>query len=351
MNILDRYLGRTFLGACLLILGVLAVLLSLFELIAQMEDVGLGRALLYVLLTLPGRLLDLLPVATLLGGIVALGLFNDRGEIVAMEAAGVSAPRICAAVLGASLLLMLAAGLLAELVVPAMEARARRMRVQEVAADLGVTLPGEGFWVRRGPTFIHAGRMLGQGIAADLDLFTFDPAGRLQTAIQARTAVLQADGRWQLREVVERRIMDGAIFTQQVASLPLADFLRADQVGLLGAPPGSLSIPDLRRYIEVLQQSGQDADRYAIALWRKLGVPLNTLAMALLALSFVFGPTRDVGADYRVAIGTFVGIVLCFFDQMSVQWGLLLNLSPMLTALLPFALIGGVAGLRLRRMR
>ena len=83
MRTLDRYIARTFLAACLLIMAVLAVLLSLFELIAQLEDVGrggygLGSALLFVLLTLPGRLLDLLPVATLLGGIVALGLLNDR---------------------------------------------------------------------------------------------------------------------------------------------------------------------------------------------------------------------------------------------------------------------------------
>ena len=79
-------------------------------------------------------------------------------------------------------------------------------------------------------------------------------------------------------------------------------------------------------------------------------MPLGTGAMALLALSFVFGPTRGVGAGYRVALGTFVGIVLYFFDQMSIQWGLLLNLSPALTALAPFVLIGAVAGLRLRRI-
>ena len=80
MRTLDRYIARTFLAACLLIMAVLAVLLSLFELIAQLEDVGLGgyglgSALLFVLLTLPGRLLDLLPVATLLGGIVAIAGF------------------------------------------------------------------------------------------------------------------------------------------------------------------------------------------------------------------------------------------------------------------------------------
>ena len=52
MRTLDRYIARTFLAACLLIMAVLAVLLSLFELIAQLEDVGrggygLGSALLF----------------------------------------------------------------------------------------------------------------------------------------------------------------------------------------------------------------------------------------------------------------------------------------------------------------
>ena len=355
MRTLDRYIGRTFLAACLLILAVLAVLLSLFELIAQLEDVGrggygLGSALGYVLCTLPGRLLDLLPVATLLGGIVALGLLNDRGEIVAMEAAGVSRARTGAAVLGASLLLMVVAALLAELVVPGLEARARRLQAAGIAADEGVTLTGEGFWMRRGRTYIHAGRMLGTGVAADLDLFTFDGENRLQSAIRARRAVLEADGRWLLHDVEERRVAEGAITVNRAASQPMGEFLRVDQVGLLGLPPASLSTPDLLRSIEALEQSGQNADRYAIALWRKLGMPLGTGAMALLALSFVFGPTRGVGAGYRVALGTFVGIVLYFFDQMSIQWGLLLNLSPALTALAPFVLIGAVAGLRLRRI-
>ena len=355
MRTLDRYIGRTFLAACLLILAVLAVLLSLFELIAQLEDVGrggygLGSALGYVLCTLPGRLLDLLPVATLLGGIVALGLLNDRGEIVAMEAAGVSRARTGAAVLGASLLLMVVAALLAELVVPGLEARARRLQAAGIAADEGVTLTGEGFWMRRGRTYIHAGRMLGTGVAADLDLFTFDGENRLQSAIRARRAVLEADGRWLLHDVEERRVAEGAITVHRAASQPMGEFLRVDQVGLLGLPPASLSTPDLLRSIEALEQSGQNADRYAIALWRKLGMPLGTGAMALLALSFVFGPTRGVGAGSRVALGTFVGIVLYFFDQMSIQWGLLLNLSPALTALAPFVLIGAVAGLRLRRI-
>lgn len=355
MRKLDVYIGRTFLTYCLLIMLILAVLLSLFELITQLDDVGKGSyqlpdALFFVLLTLPKRILDLLPITTLLGGIVALGTMADHGEIVGMEAAGVSVPRICMTVLATSLLLMLAAGLLAELVVPAMEQEARKSHARAISSDEGIDLSREGFWVRRGTSYIHVEKMLGKGVATHLDIFEFDDQRRLRTYTHAKSAVLQDNRQWMLHNVTERRIDDGEITTRQLSTLALDAFLNADQAGVLGLPPYSLSTPELIRYIETLKVSGQDADPYAIALWRKVSVPLATGAMALLSLSFIFGSTRSISAGYRITIGSFVGILLYFIDQMSVQWGLLLNLSPVVTAMLPVVLVSAITLVRLRKV-
>ena len=355
MRILDVYIGRTFLTYCLLIMLVLAVLLSLFELISQLDDVGKGSyrlpdALFFVLLTLPKRILDLLPVATLLGGIVAMGIMADHGEIVGMEAAGVSVPRICTAVLVSSMLLMLAAGILAEMVVPAMEQQARKSHAQAISSDEGIGLSKEGFWVRRGNAYIHVERMLREGVAANLDIFRFDDQGRLQTFTQAQTAVLQDNRQWILHNITEKTVNDGEVITRHLPSLTIDTFVSSEQVSILGLPPYSLSTLDLIRYIEALRESGQDPDQYSIALWRKLSVPLATGAMALLSLSFVFGSTRGISAGYRITIGSFVGIALYFADQMSIQWGLLLNLSPFVTAMLPVLLISGITFVRLRKV-
>jgi len=355
MRKLDVYIGRTFLTYCLLIMLVLAVLLSLFELIAQLDDVGKGSyrlpdALLFVLLTLPKRILDLLPITTLLGGIVAMGTMADHGEIVGMEAAGISVPRICTTVFVTSMLLMLTAGILAELVVPAMERQARKSHAQAISSDEGIDLSREGFWVRRGNSYIHVEKMLKEGVAAGLDIFRFDDRKQLRTYTHAKNAVLRDNRQWLLHDVTERTIDDGEITTRQLPTLAMDTFLSADQVGVLGLPPYSLSTPDLIRYIETLKESGQDTDPYAIALWRKISVPLATGAMALLALSFVFGSTRSVSAGYRMTIGSLVGIGLYFVDQMSVQWGLLLNLSPVVTAMLPVLLISAITVVRLRQV-
>jgi lipopolysaccharide export system permease protein len=123
-----------------------------------------------------------------------------------------------------------------------------------------------------------------------------------------------------------------------------------DQVDVLELPADSLSSIDLYRYIGAMRESGQNADRYALALWRKLSVPLTTGAMVLLSLPFIFGSTRIITAGKRIMIGSFVGIVFYFGDQLIVHLGLLLSLTPVITAMTPVILISGIALWQLRKV-
>jgi lipopolysaccharide export system permease protein len=354
MRTLDIYIGRSFLNYFFIIILILMVLFSLFELLSQLDDVGIGsyslkNAFTFVALTLPKRLLDLMPVSTLLGGILALGMMADHGELVAMEALGVSTSRICATVLVTGTLLMLVSGILAEMVVPGMEQLARKSRAKAMSTA-GVTLTQQGFWVRRGNSFIHVDSMLSEGVAANLEIFDFDNNGRLQTLTHAQNADLQDNGQWVLHDITQKSISDNEITTRKVETITLDSFLSAYQVSVLELPPYSLSTPNLIHYINALHKSGQNADQYSIALWRKLSVPLTTGAMVLLSLSFVFGSTRSIGAGYRMTLGAFIGVVLYFADQLIIQWGLVLNLSPIITAMIPVLLISSIAFVRLRRV-
>ena len=353
MRILDFYIGRSFLKYFFLIILILMVLFSLFELLSQLDDVGRGsyklnNALIFVALTLPKRLFDLMPISTLLGGIVALGLMADHGELLAMEASGISILRICSAVFVTGMLLMLTSGILAEMVIPSMEQQARKSRAQAISTT-GITLTKQGFWARRENAYIHVDKMLSEGVAANLDIFEFDDQGRLQTFTHAKHANLQDNRQWILHTITQKIIAESEVTTKRMNTMTLDSFLSADQVSVLELPPYSLSTPNLMRYISALRQSGQNTDQYSIALWRKLSIPLTTGAMVLLSLSFVFGSTRSISAGYRITTGAFVGIVLYFADQMIMQWGLLLSLNPFITAMIPVLLISSIAFGRLRR--
>jgi len=89
-------------------------------------------------------------------------------------------------------------------------------------------------------------------------------------------------------------------------------------------------------------------DPYRLALWRKLGVPLITGAMVLFSLSFVFGSNRRVSAGRRITMASLIGLVLYFADQLIMHTGLLLNLNPPITAMIPVVFISGLAVWRLR---
>jgi lipopolysaccharide export system permease protein len=354
MLTLDRYIGISFLRSFFLIIIILVALFSFLELVTQLDDVGKGNfrvpdALVFIGLSMPRRMLDLMPISTLLGSVIALGLLADHGELLAMQAGGMSVQRICMSVLAAGTLLILLTGVLGEMVVPPMDQLARKRRALAISAT-GITLTKQGFWARRGLTYIHVGKTLSGGTAADLDLFETDEKGRLKIFTHAREASVQGDDQWTLKDVTRKIFTEQGISTQQIQLMTMHSFLSADQVDVLELPADSLSSVDLYRYIEAMRGSGQNADRYALALWRKLSVPLTTGAMVLLSLPFIFGSTRIITAGKRIMIGSFVGIVFYFGDQLILYLGLLLSLKPVITAMTPVILISGIALWQLRKV-
>ena len=353
MKKLDLYIGSSILGSLVLVVTVLVVLFSFLEFVSQLDDVGKGDyqlkdVFLFIGLTLPRRILDMMPISTLLGSIVALGLLADHGELLAMQAGGMSVRRICWSVFATGTLLILATGILAEMLVPPMDQLARRRRASALSGT-GITLTQQGFWARRGLSYIHVGKTLSGGMATNLDIFERDEKGRLKVFTHARQANIEDNKKWILRGIVQKSFTEQGIATQQVESLTLDSFLDSDQVDILELPPDSISFTDLRLYIQALRQSGQNTDRYSLALWRKLSVPLTTGAMILLSLPFIFGSTRMVTAGRRIMMGAFVGIAFYFADQVIVHLGLLLNLMPFLTAMTPVAIISGIASWQLRQ--
>ncbi len=354
MKTLDRHIAVSFLRSFLAIFTILVALFSLLELMSQLDDVGKGSyqvkdVLLFIGLTLPRRMLELMPISTLLGSVVALGLLADHGELLAMQAGGMSVRRICWSVFATGTVLILLTGLLAEIVAPPLDQLARKKRALAISGT-GFTLTKQGFWARRGSAYIHVGKTHSGGVATDLDIFETDEKGRLEIYTHAREANIQNNNQWVLREITRKTFTDQGITTTHMPSLRLDSFLSSDQVDVLEIPADSLSSSDLYRYAGALRESGQNADRYALALWRKLGVPLTTGAMVLLSLPFIFGSSRSVTAGKRIMMGSFVGIVFYFGDQVIVHLGLFLSFSPMITAMTPVILISGIALWKLRQV-
>ena len=124
MKILARYISLRLAFGWLLVFLTITALFSFIELVGQLDDVGKGNyemkdAFMYVAYTLPGRVVNLAAVSSLLGGIVALGTLANSDELLAMRTCGFSVFRIARVVLSTGGVIMLGVILLAQFAVPA----------------------------------------------------------------------------------------------------------------------------------------------------------------------------------------------------------------------------------------
>jgi lipopolysaccharide export system permease protein len=354
MRILDRYIGTRFLGGFLLLLCILFSLFTFVELLTQLDNVGkrnfhVQDAFFFVALNTPRRIYDLIPMSALLGSIIALGVLADRGELLAMQAAGVSVRRICGTVLVTGALLIPAVVALGEFVAPPLEQSARTLCLRALS-DPGVLPTKQGFWARRGNACIHVARSFGGEAAADVDIFERDDQWRITRVVHASRATISPNRRWLLQDVTERTIADEDIKTQGLPSLELDSFLSPAQVAVLQLPPDTMSARDLYHYIRALRERGQNASTYALALWQKITMPVATGTMILLSLTFVFGPPRERTPGFRIMMGCMVGVAFFLANQVMGRLGLVLEFHPAVATMTPIAAILAVAVWLLRRI-
>jgi lipopolysaccharide export system permease protein len=352
IKIIDRYIGRNTLQGFFLVLSLLVVLLSFMELLIQIKDVGKGSfqmpdAFGFVALTIPKRIVDLMPVAALLGSIVALGLLADHQELTAMQAAGISVQRIAFSVLGTSGVIMLAAIIMAEFVAPPLDQMARFQRSRAIYGK-AMMMSKEGFWVRHGSAFVHVERSLSKERAADIEVYELDESGRLRQFISAAEAVIHDGQNWHLRGLQAKTFNGDAVSVLSMDEYHLRSFLTPGQVALLQLPPDSLSLSDLWSYIRSLEERAQNSKAYALAFWQKICLPLTTGVMVLLSLTFIFGSTRTRNASQRIFAGMLTGVVFQLANQIFAHLGLILNLPPILTTLAP---VGFILVIALRLLR
>jgi lipopolysaccharide export system permease protein len=87
-----------------------------------------------------------------------------------------------------------------------------------------------------------------------------------------------------------------------------------------------------------------------LAFWKKLFQPLETISLVLIAISFIFGPLRDVSIGYRIFTGVLTGIVFQTVQDLLGPASIVFGFSVMFAALTPIVANFFVGWLFLRRV-
>jgi len=134
---------------------------------------------------------------------------------------------------------------------------------------------------------------------------------------------------------LERVVAIGGVVVLARDADDLPEVLTREQAEVLALPPRTLSLTELLGFIANLEERGQNAGRYRLALWQKLSLPVMTAAMIMLSLPFVFGPARSASLGWRIMAGAIIGVAFFFLNQILGYAGLIIQISPAWTTFVP----------------
>ena len=150
---------------------------------------------------------------------------------------------------------------------------------------------------------------------------------------------------WELDHVKEIRFApDGAVSARSLDTLRIRSSLAPETVSALVTKPDRMSSLDLYRYVDYLKQNKQQAERYEIALWKRIVYPFVIWVMMLMALPAAFLQARAGAVGARVFVGILIGVGFHLVNSLFSHLGILNTWPAPIMALLPSAIALLLAG-------
>ena len=337
MNLLLRHLGREIYFSITLVFFALIMLFAFMDLIHELSVMGegeyhLGYVLMFVVLTIPGHMTGLFPVAVLIGTILALVQMSANSELTVYRSSGASVSQLVGALFVIGLPLVILSFVVSEFVAPPSERMAQQLRLKARNAQVSLREFRSGVWVKDEHSFVNVKNVMPDTSLLNIDIYRFDDTYHLQAITNAKRANFIGPGRWQLAEVLETRFGKEGVTTNSQPRQEWSSALNPGIFSVLLVVPEQMSVLDLYQYTEHLKDNRQKSARYEIAMWNKLVYPLAVLVMMMLALPFASYHRRAGGSSAMVFMGIVLGLVFHFFGRLFASLGALNDWQPFFSA-------------------
>jgi lipopolysaccharide export system permease protein len=355
MQIFKRYFWQeTSISISMMMLGLLAMF-SFFDLIQELDSLGQGnygitQMLVFVLLSIPGHIYDVVPVAVLVGMMYSLGTLARNSELVVMRISGLSLLNIGWILVKVGMLFTALTFFVGELITPISEKMAQRMRVQATDSVIAQDFKS-GLWVKDGKSFVNVETVLPDASLLNVHIYEFDENFKLRSINVAKKGEFE-DERWSLSEVTQtkfnssKKIEQNNIQTQVFNKANWKSLIRPELLNVLLVAPEKMSVWNLYAFIQHLQTNKQKTTRYDVALWSKMIYPLACMVMVILALPFGFLQQRSGGTSAKLFIGVMLGVAYQIMNRVFIHLGVLNDWPPLMSAITPTILFL-IAGLSL----
>lgn len=343
MRVIQRMIYRESLRAVAFVTTGFLALFFFFDFVDELQNLGTGgygltQALLYVLLLIPGRLYELLPITVLIGTIFVMARLAQSSEFTILRTSGLGPWRALRSLLLFGLAFFMLTFAIGDYLAPQTNRAAQLVKAQRQGR---ITTGQTGAWLKeRQPernVAVNIGALDPGGRMLNVRIFEFDAQGTLSAMTEAGRASFGSEGNWLLEDVWRSEMGVGAapVRRSRSASLSWLTSISEDMVSAALLKPERMSTFDLFVYIRHLRANGQSAQRYEIEFWRKAFYPMGCLVMVMLALPFAYLHFRSGGISSYVFGGVMVGISFFLLNNVFGYIGNLQNWYPWLTAAAP----------------
>lgn len=341
MNIISRYLIKEIsLNILLMLIGLIAMF-SFVDFIQELDSLGdgsygIGKMMIFVLLSAPGHIYDVAPVAVLVGAMYSLGQFSRHSELVVLRVSGISLFEIGKMLVQVAVVFSIFTFLVGELITPFSEKLAQRLRIQATDSVVAQDFRS-GSWVKDGRNFVNVETVLPDATLLNLHIYEFDHNFHLKTIKNAKQAKFDSNT-WHLKDMSETVFEKNRVLTNVYHMADWQSLIRPELLNVLLVVPNKMSAWNLYAFINHLQINKQNTTRYDVALWAKLIYPLACIVMMILALPFGFLQQRSSTTTTKIFIGLFLGIVYQILNRVFAHLGTLNDWTPFISAVTPTVL-------------
>lgn len=338
MKILYRYLNlEVAIPIFWVMIGLIAIF-SFFDFIQEINDIGKGSYNIlsifsYVVLSIPGHVYEIVPIAVLIGSMYAMGQLSENSELTVIRSSGYSVKRIALSLSFTGIFFTLFTFAVGDLVTPFTEKKAQEIRI--IAKDSIVAQEfGSGLWIKDNNSFINVERVLPDTSLSNINIYEIDKNFHLRTIIKAKKGSFK-ESEWKLEDVDQTIFNQGKVSTNSLKSANWKSLIRPEMMNVLLTSPEKMSSISLINFIKYLKNNKQKVTRYEISLWEKLIYPLACIVMILFAIPFGFFQERSGGKNTKIFLGILFGIFYQIMNSSFRYIGLLNDWHPLSCAVLP----------------
>ena len=344
MKILTRHIYWRLFCLCIGSLLALACLFLFFDFIQELSgrsaiQSNLNLIIATVLLKVPDRLYELLPLAVLIGALITFSTLSQASEYVVIRSSGGSV-RSFLVILGLNgVVFAMLAFLVGEFLAPEANRIAGDLKLSQSENKIVLKNFRSGYWVKDGNAFVNIGSVESPSLLRNVSIFFIDGGSRVSSRISAGSATYKGDADWVLTNVTENVFSSDRIVTKRKDESLWKTDLVPETLKLLGVSRNQMSFYQLIANVGYLKDTGQNYSAVESVLWSKIAHPLTVAALGLLGFIAAEMQSRSRSLGIVLFLGVISGVGIYFLNKFLFSLGSIGDWPPQIYALLPIFVI------------